>query len=53
MVKNKLKEMRMREYGIDSKSEFASILETITNWKKRNRFPKEDILIKNSNKNRR
>lgn len=57
MAKNKLKEMRMREYGIDSKSEFASILEveppTITNWEKGNRFPKEDMLIKNSNKNRR
>lgn len=52
---SRLRELRLRK-GLLGK-ELADILEvelpTITNWEKGNRFPKEDMLIKNSNKNRR
>lgn len=49
MVKNKLKDIRMREYGIDSKSEFARILEvpvqTYIKWENGESCPNLNLAI--------
>jgi len=48
-VKNKLKEIRMREYGIDSKSEFARMLDipvqTYIKWENGESSPNLNLAI--------
>lgn len=46
-LKNKLKEIRMKEYGIDNKSEFARMLEvpeqTYIKWENEESCPKLEL----------
>ncbi|MDR3593570.1 helix-turn-helix domain-containing protein [Clostridium sp.] len=48
-VKNRLKEIRMKEYGIDSKSEFARMLEvpvqTYIKWENGESSPNLNLAI--------
>lgn len=54
MLKNKLKEIRMKEYEIDNKSEFARFLgipmQTYIKWEKEESSPNLDLAFTVANK---
>lgn len=54
MIKNRLKEIRMKEYMIDSKTEFANMLgipiQTYIKWENNKSFPNLDLAFTIANK---